>query len=316
MGLKHIVRGVLTYVPEIEKIMPSRTGGTNSARYCYSVWLRHLVMAKQAGLSTRPKVVAELGPGDSLGIGLAALLSGAQKYYALDVVEYAASAVNLDILDGLVELFTKCEPIPDQQEFPLLEPKLKSYEFPYDILTDERLRQNLDDERIQSIRETLKNLSHLSNGDIEICYIVPWYDSNVLEPESIDMIFSQAVLEHVDDLTHTYETFYHWLKKDGFMSHQIDFGCHHLAEQWNGHWAYSDLSWKLIKGKRPYLLNREPYSTHKDLLGQSGFEIVREVKTADRSGLAREHLNSRFRRLSEEDLTTRTVHILARKTPR
>jgi hypothetical protein len=76
------------------------------------------------------------------------------------------------------------------------------------------------------------------------------------------------------------------------------------------------MTWKLVKGKRSYLLNREPYSTHKNLWGQSGFEIVCEVKTFDGSGLAREQLSARFRQLSEEDLTTRTVHFLARKIPR
>jgi len=99
------------------------------------------------------------------------------------------------------------------------------------------------------------------------------------------------------------------------MSHQIDFGCHGLAKKWNGHWAYSDLVWKLIKARRLYLLNREPYSTHKRLLEQTGFKIVYEIKTLDNSGLARGQLSSRFRQMSEEDLTTRTVHILAQKSP-
>jgi SAM-dependent methyltransferase len=314
MGLKHIIRGVLTYVPELDKILPNRTGGTNSARYCYSVWLRHLILAQKANLSTCPRVVAEFGPGDSLGIGLAALLSGAQKYYAFDVVEYADTAVNLDIFDELIELFNKRETIPDQNEFPSLEPKLESYEFPQDILTDDKLRQNLAVDRIQTIRKSLID-SGLHGDDVEIRYIVPWHDDNIIERESVDMIFSQAVLEHVDDLAHTYEAFYRWLKPDGFMSHQIDFGSHHLAERWNGHWAYSDVTWKLIKGKRPYLLNREPYSTHKRLLESTGFEIVDELRTIDRSGLVREQLNLHFRQLFEEDLVTRTVHILARKTP-
>ncbi len=315
MGLKHVISGILTYIPELEKVMSGKTGGTNSARYCYSIWLRHLVLSQQAGLCTQPKVVAEFGPGDSLGIGLAALLSGTQKYYAFDVVKYADSAVNYNILDELTALFIKCEPIPGPQEFPLIQPSLQSYEFPRHILTEERLQQSLAAERIRSIKETLKNLSPSSNDNIEIRYFVPWYDSGVVERESVDMIFSQAVLEHVDDLVHTYQTFYGWLKSDGFMSHQIDFGCHHLAKQWNGHRAYSDLTWKLIKGKRAYLLNREPYSTHKHLLDSAGFEIVREIKSSDSSGLPREQLSARFRQLSEEDLTTRTVHILARKTP-
>ena len=313
MGLKHIIGGLLTYVPKVNKLMAGRTGGTNSARYCYSVWLRHLVMAQQAGLNTWPKIIAEFGPGDSLGIGLAGLLSGAQNYYALDVVEYAGTTVNLDVFDELVTLFGQKEPIPDQQEFPLARPLLPSYKFPHRILTDDRLGQSLAAERIQSIRGALINPGNPNKSNIEIRYIVPWYDSNVMIQESVDMIFSQAVLEHVDNLAQTYATLYRWLKTDGFMSHQIDFGCHGLAKQWNGHWAYSDFTWKLIKGKRSYLLNREPYSTHRRLLKQSDFKIVCEIKTPDHSGLTKEQLGCRFDQMSEEDLTTRTVHILARK---
>lgn len=316
MGLKHIIGGILTYVPKVNKLLAGHTGGTNSARYCYCIWLRHLVMAQQANLCTWPKVIAEFGPGDSLGIGLAALVSGAERYYALDVVEYADTSANLDILEELIVLFAKKEPIPDQQEFPLARPVLPSYEFPHQILTEDRLRQSLSTKRIRSIKEALAKADDSNKSTIEIRYVVPWYDSVVIKQDTVDMIFSQAVLEHVDNLAQTYATFYRWLKSDGFMSHQIDFGCHGLAKKWNGHWAYSDFTWKLIKGKRFYLLNREPYSTHKRLLQQAGFTIVCEVKTSDPSGLAREQLSGRFRQMSEEDLTTRTVHILARKERR
>jgi len=318
MGLKHIIGGILTYVPKVGKLMAGHTGGTNSARYCYSVWLRHLVLAQQNDLCTWPMVIAEFGPGDSLGIGLAALVSGAEKYYALDVVEYANTEVNLDILEELITLFAQKEPIPGQQEFPFARPLLSSYGFPHHILTEDRLSRSLTAERIQCIREALVNVTvpRATMDGIQIHYVVPWYDSDIIKQESVDMIFSQAVLEHVDNLAQTYATLYRWLKRDGFMSHQIDFGCHGLAKRWNGHWAYSDLSWKLVKGKRAYLLNREPYSTHKRLLEQSGFKIVCEAKTLDHSGLAKEQLSSRFRRMSEEDMTTRTVHILARKEHR
>jgi hypothetical protein len=127
------------------------------------------------------------------------------------------------------------------------------------------------------------------------------------------MIFSQAALEHVDNLTQTYQSLHRWLKADGFMSHQIDFGCHSLAKKWNGHWAYSDLTWRMIRGKRSYLLNRCPYSVHRQQLAQCGFNIVAEVKTFDDSGIARAHLNSGFQAISDEDFRTRTVHILATK---
>jgi hypothetical protein len=270
-------------------------------------------MAQQHGLATQPQVIAELGPGDSLGIGLAALLSGAANYYALDIVDYANTEANLVMFHELVKLFQRKEPIPDEQEFPALRPLLESYEFPREILTDERLAQSLSSNRIQLIAEAISGTGDSKKRPIGIRYIVPWYDDRVIRAQSVDMIFSQAVLEHVDNLTQTYQSLYRWLKVDGFMSHQIDFGCHGLAKKWNGHWAYSDLAWKIVRGKRSYLLNRYPYSVHKRLLEQCGFNIVAEVKTFDDSGLARTHLSSSFQAISDEDLMTRTVHILATK---
>ena len=79
------------------------------------------------------ETVAELGPGDSLGIGLAALLSSAQRYVALDVVRYAANTRNLQIFEELIALFRDRAPIPDEAEFPLVRPRLLSYTFPADI---------------------------------------------------------------------------------------------------------------------------------------------------------------------------------------
>lgn len=324
MGLKPIVRGILTYVPGLSALVSKRTGGADSARYCYSAWLRHLVMAHKHGLATQPEVIAELGPGDSLGIGLAALLSGAERYYALDIVNYAKTQANLVVLDELVNLFQRKEPIPNEQEFPALRPLLESYEFPREILTDSRLHRSLSANRIQLITKALtkapqcsmldaRRVSSSENRVPRIDYIVPWYNDKAIRSQSVDMIFSQAVLEHVDDLAQTYQALHHWLKADGFMSHQIDFGCHGLAKKWNGHWAYSDLAWRMVRGKRSYLLNRQPYSAHRHLLEQCGFNIIAEVKTFDDSGIAREHLSTRFCAISDEDLTTRTVHILARK---
>lgn len=135
-----------------------------------------------------------------------------------------------------------------------------------------------------------------------------------MKDESIDTIFSQAVLEHVDDLAHTYEALYRWLKPGGFMSHQIDFRCHGSAREWNGHWAYSDSVWRLMAGSRPYSLSRQPHSTHIDLLRKSGFEVVCDAKIENHSGIQRKHLASRFKNMSDDDLTTSGAFVLAVKS--
>lgn len=73
---KSIVKGFLTFIPGWQWIRRKEGGGASSARYCYSVWLRHRTLAARCGFTSQPKTVAELGPGDSIGTGLAGLLSG------------------------------------------------------------------------------------------------------------------------------------------------------------------------------------------------------------------------------------------------
>lgn len=304
-----IINGVKSYIPGLYSV--KSTSGTDSARYCYSVWLRHISFAYKNGLNSFPQVIAELGPGDSIGIGLAALISGAKKYYALDIVEYAYNERNLNIFDELVELFRLREPIPGENEFPELRPRLDEYGFPSFMFSESALDSLLDKSRIYSIRDELTRGSQ--NSDF-IRYVCPWHNGDMIEDESVDFIYSQAVLEHVDALNAAYQAMYRWLKPEGFMSHQIDFRCHGTAEKWNGHWGYPDLIWKLIRGKRPYLLNREPFSAHIRMLEENGFDNIKTLKVdPSQKGIDRNNLYFKFRKISEEDLHTATAHILSKK---
>jgi hypothetical protein len=47
----HIVKGILTYVPVLNtwRSQHATTGGSDSARYCYAVWLRHLITLERLG---------------------------------------------------------------------------------------------------------------------------------------------------------------------------------------------------------------------------------------------------------------------------
>ena len=151
MKLRPIATCLLSYTPLL-KLMHRDTGGTDFARYCYSVWLRHLTIAYENGLSTHPRIIAELGPGYSVGIGLAGLISGANKYYSFGVVKYSIINKNLKIFDEIAELFSKREDIPCEDEFPRVKPNLKSYIFPDHIFTDFHLEQCLKPERLSAIK--------------------------------------------------------------------------------------------------------------------------------------------------------------------
>src|SRR5689334_16590122 len=148
-----LLGGLKSYLP-----VPSNykgTGGSVTGAYCYSVWLRHMTLIARHVPGFRPRVVVELGPGDSIGLGLAALLSASDCYYGLDVVEHANSATNLRVLDELVELFRKREPIPGDEQFPRLNPRLGTYAFPTDLFNEIELERRLAPAHVEKLRQAL-----------------------------------------------------------------------------------------------------------------------------------------------------------------
>ncbi|MFH1996836.1 MAG: methyltransferase domain-containing protein [Candidatus Omnitrophota bacterium] len=302
---------------ELGAVVSHRTWGTTTARYCYSIWLRHLLLARKRGMPV-PMAVAEFGPGDSLGIGLAALLTGAEKYYAFDIAEYSLQKRNLRILDELVELFERREDIVEEKDFERASVLLDLRRFPRDVLSDEHMSQCLRKERIEAIRGALINLNRKMGEAIEISYCSRWNERGAVKENTVDMVYSQAVMEHVDDLRSAYGTMRRLLKKGGFMSHQIDFKCHGTSLKWNGHWKHNDAAWKMIRFLQRTLIpvrliNREPYSTHKKLIEEAGFTIVCDIPIRDTSGAGRGELADRFKDLGGEDLSTSGAFIQAVK---
>jgi len=304
-----LLKGLATFLPGVARYACRSSGGTDSARYCYSVWMRHLMTLAENGLPVRYGRVAEIGPGDSFGIGLSAVLTGANEYNAFDAKTHAAAEKNLKILEELIRLFQNRERIPGPDEFPRVSPSLEQYDFCDDILTGDVLETALHPDRLADIRRALTTGE---SGDIRIGYVAPWEESSLLERESIDLVFSQAVMEHVENVPDSYKTLYAWLSPGGIMSHQIDYKSHGLAKDWYGHWTISDLQWKLIRGNRPYLINRLPHSAHIALMEEAGFQIV-GVKKIESSPLSRNDLAGRFKDLTDEDLATSGALIQAVK---
>jgi hypothetical protein len=308
-----VLKGCLTYIPGLYNLSKVVCPSPDSARYYYSIWLRHLVMTAKNGLDTAPAAVAELGPGGFLGVGLAALMSGADRYYALDAVPYIQQNRNLEVFHELVTLFNKREHIPNQEEFPEAKPTLDSYDFPDQILTEQRLEKAMDPARLRSIEECLSHSELLDGPNTPIVYIAPWNDAGAVGENSIDMIISQAVLEHVANPSQVYGACYSWLKKGGLMSHQIDYKSHGITRSWNGHWTYSNFLWRLIKGRRPYLLNREPHSVHLDLIRRWGFKVIYNLPIKGHSDISRGELAGTYKTMSDDDMVTTGAFVQAVK---
>jgi hypothetical protein len=312
MNPRLLLGGLKSYLP----IRPSNykgTGGTTTGQYCYSVWLRHLsLIARHTGL-LRPRVLVEIGPGDTIGLGLAALLSGTERYIGLDVLEHASVAANTRVLDELVELYRTRAPIPGDRDFPRLYPKLSSYAFPASLIDEGILIERTSDAYVDQLRSLLTRLSH---GGEQIEYICPWTAPSVAV-ESADLVISQVALESMDsterkqDLRRNLAAMAKWLRPGGVMSHQVDFSCPGGVE-WNHHWSYGDLSWAIVRGKRPYYANRAPLSEYLRLCEEVGCRVV-GVERVLRDGIPRNRMAARFRDLPEEDLHTSAALIIAVK---
>jgi len=310
MRTRAVLKGLLTFLPGATRLFPKgKTGGTDSALYCYEVWMKHLTMLHAHGMERMPRVLAELGPGDSLGIGLAALLSGVERYFALDAVRYSDTKKNLPILDELVRLLGRRAGRPSAG-WPDYDRYLDGGLFPSHILSESLLGESLSPERVVRIRASLLDADA---GDSMIVYTAPWSDERVVERGTVDAVISHAVLEHVTDPDAAYRALARWLRPGGMMSHQIDLTSHGITREWNGHWAVTEALWRAALGRRTYLLNRLPCSVHIDLMKRHGFEIVHLMKKQRGPGIDRSRLSRRWRGLTDEDLACSDLFVIARK---
>jgi len=254
--------------------------------------------------------MAELGPGGSLGVGLAAMLSGVDKYYALDVIKYADVENNLRVFDELVEKFSSKAPRPDKG-WPDFDEFLPQSLFPEDILTESLLAKTLDPDRLDAIRNAIKSPGQEFNG-VQISYFVPWNNEEVIQENTVDLLLSHSTLEHVEDLEVAYDSMRSWIKVGGWMSHQIDFGSHGISKYWDGYRKYSETAWKIVKGRRHYLINRAPHSTHIEHIKRRGFDIKLELVNDQGSQpkLPKEKYSQTWKSLSERDATTQGTFLV------
>jgi hypothetical protein len=312
---RRLVTGLATYLPGLRLLSERSTGGTSSAEYCYGIWLRHLILAQTVGLPTSPRTVAELGPGDTLGTGIAALLTGASTYVAVDLVEYAATAENVAMVSDVAHLLDRRVPV-SLPGFGMPLPDDGSVAGPHrvfspeSVLGAERLEAALSARRLNAVGAAVAEPGVEHDG-IRVSYAAG--EGTTLTVRGADLVFSQAVLEHVDDLGAAYRTIADALAPGGFTSHTIDFTSHHFARDWNGHWTFSDRSWALVRGRRRFAINREPLATHLRLIEHAGLEVVGAHRALAPSQLERADLAQRFRGIADDDLRTASAVVQAVK---
>lgn len=277
------------------------------------MWMRVLVLLAERVPGLPLAEVCELGSSDSIGIGIMALLTGSDRYTSLELSGRPNRDEMLEMLHELTDLLSSHAPIPDEVEFPKINIRLSCYDFPHALLPNTKLRAMLDETRILHIHESINRLSSGARDCDQIRFICPWHDKLVEKQEDFDLIFSRAVMEHVNDCRKVYSALAERLKTGGLMLHDIEYHGHSASRIWNGHWCYPNWLWSLLKGNRPMMINRATHEMHREYLKQAGIFIKDDARTIRSSTVSVNCLSRDFRDISAEDLQTYGGWILGLK---
>ena len=269
-------------------------------KYFYSLWIKHVSQFLDATGLKNPSTVVEIGPGAALSAGLCALLTGARKYYAFDLLKHSDTQTNLAALAEIVAMLRARTPASNATGFPNYEHVLDEHKFPARFFTEKLLAAALTDERVEEIARAVRG--DLSSLTVE--YVAPWEDPAVYRKlrGEVDFIFSHSTMEHVEDIERAYAIMGEVCAVDGGMSHQIDFRSHGYSRPWNAYRTFDKKKWGKVTGGSAYSINREPPSRHVDLIEANGFRIVRLIPRGAPNCIAREALAPRFRELPNRDL--------------
>jgi hypothetical protein len=206
--------------------------------------------------------VGELGTAGSLGLGLCALLTGAKKYYALEIEVLYDIPRNLALLDELIDLFKRNAPL--SAEFSQINIPITDYSYPVQLVEP----RYLDGEYVKCLRNELQLLPY---GKTEHIFIIS--DWSKLDSVKFGFIFSRAVMEHVKCPTEIYSGIWNYLKNGGVMVHDIELHSHGITSNPIGHLKINSVLWKIIQGNRAYSLNRFTLQNHIEAI-EKKFTII------------------------------------------
>lgn len=296
--------GLLTWVPGAYKILAKPTGGSSTALYCYAIWMRHLIKLYENGAVNLPKNVLEVGPGDSKGVGFAALISGSNDYVAVDAYDYTNIKTEVKIFDELVQLFREKAAIPNDDVFPRMRPKLLSYDFPHELFTDSYLRQVLNDKRIEDLRRKIIN-GHFANVHSDRL--------KTLGGKRFDFVLCQASLQYVEDIETFIAEIFCLSRKNAWISAVIDYSAHQTSSCWDEHWTMPKLLWFALKGRQPYFLSRNYHEIYEKCFQNKYGLLCVNQRLTSKNTIKRCQLAKEFESMSDMDLQTKGAFFLVKR---
>jgi hypothetical protein len=269
--IKAILKGTLSYLPGFKYILEqkktrSKHSGSDSM-FCYTLWFRTLNFLKRNNLPLKFDTIAEIGSGGSFGIAFCALLTGSDKYIALEIENNFNSLENLVLFEEILRLFKEDMSVKNPGKDDIINIKCPEYKRYSEVLGNAEFNDALSDSRICLIRNSLKDVNR---GNIRI--LNNW-EENISKTDKVDFILSRAVMEHVNDPFSVYGSSNKILNKNGIVLHDVEFHSHGITSEWFKHYNINRVLWFLIRGRRKYYLNRYSLSDHIQFMEANKFII-------------------------------------------
>ncbi len=275
--LKIIAKLILSKLPisyaQWSKIGLFRHGKMDSFNYAWNVLSRH---REQIPSEQGNWYGLELGPGDGILSALLAPALGSGGLTLLDSGDYADKDIS-------------------------------------------KYRQQINDFLLKFNHHKLPDYTNCNSIDEILKYSGGAYYSKglsslkMLADDSFDIIYSQAVLEHVrrDEFLETMQQCRRLLKPNGVMSHVVDFK-DHLGGGLNNLRISSGLweqNWFALKSN--FYTNRLRFSEVVKICEDSGFTLkTAEISRYEVTPIQRKKLASEFSILSDDDLSISEAHLV------
>ncbi len=259
-----------------KKIRIFRHGQMENFGYSRKIFEGHFRDMNKVNKIDNP-IIMEIGPGDSLFSMIYSRKYSNEKFYFLDVNDFASKDLNL---------YLKLQKKLDNENY-----------FPKKIKS-----------QIQSFDDLLKNYNAK--------YLIKGLQSlRKIDDNSIDYIFSHSVIEHIRkyEINNFIEEIYRILKPNGVISHNINYK-DHLGESLNN-LRFSEQIWESnLFAKSGFYTNRIPaVEMHKNFQ-KCGFNLVEEdFGRWDKLPILRSSLSKEFRKYTNDELARPTSRFIAIK---
>lgn len=261
-------------------------------------WTLSMGYLSEVGFCVRGKRLMEIGTGWHPALPICFVLAGAGSVKTFDLVRLLSEKLTFRLLDSLEQYVPKIADLAGR------DPAIVHA-------------------RLQEFRRS-KNLSELlSKSGIE--YFAPADAcATGLEADSIDLVFSNSVLEHVrrEVMAALMEESFRVLRPGGLALHNVACGDHYAHfDKSISHvnfLQYGEREWRLWNNPMQYQ-NRMRAQEFVDLATYAGFRVISKkthIVPGTMEALASMRIASEFDRFSRDEIAETTVDFIGRKPAR